>query len=64
MNSELGFSSYVEAQKWVAIEHKVHLKYNTIREHLIRRYKTKIKSARKSHVKKDIKAVEAFLKTT
>ena len=60
---ELGFSSYVEAQQWLATEHSLKLKYNTVREHLIRRYKTKIKSPRKSHVKKDDKAEDAFLKT-
>jgi len=59
-----GFRSYVEAQQWVASEFGLDLKYNTIREHLIRHYKTKIKSPRKSHVNKKDKAVEAFLKTT
>lgn len=62
-DNKMGFSSYVEAQKWVASEFGLDFKYNTIREHLIRRYKTKIKSPRKSHVKKDDKAVGAFLKT-
>jgi len=61
---DLGFRSYVEAQHWIASEFGIEFKYNTIREHLIRNYKTKIKSPRKSHVKKDDKAVEAFLKTT
>lgn len=60
MDSEAGFSSYVEAQKWIASEYNLNLKYNTIREHLIRHYKTKIKSPRKSHVKKDIAATEVF----
>ena len=63
-NREVGFASYVEAQQWVASKFGLELKYNTIREHLIRYYNTKIKSPRKSHVKKDEKAVEAFLKTT
>lgn len=63
-DKECGFASYVEAQKWVASEFGLELKYNTIREHLIRYHKTKIKSPRKSHIKKDDKAVEAFLKTS
>lgn len=58
-----GFSSYVEAQNWLFTEYGLELKYNTVREHLIRRYGTKIKSPRKSHVKKDNEAVDAFLKT-
>lgn len=60
MDGEQGFSSYVEAQQWIASEYNLNLKYNTVREHLIRHYKTKIKSPRKSHVKKDIAATEAF----
>lgn len=62
-DSESGFSSYKEAQQWVFSEYGLELKYNTIREHLIRYYKTKIKSPRKSYTKKDEQAVEAFLKT-
>ena len=62
-NPNLGFSSYVEAQQWLLEEHNLDVKYNTVREHLIRRFKTKIKSPRKSHIKKDDKAAEAFLKT-
>jgi len=64
MDREQGFSSYVEAQTWIALEYDLELKYNTVREHLIRHFKTKIKSPRKSHVKKDNEAVAAFLKTT
>ena len=64
MNSKEGFSSYVEAQKWILEEYNLDLKYNTVREHLIRHFKTKIKSPRKSHVKKDKQAIEVFLKTT
>lgn len=63
-NSEEGFSSYVEAQRWLSAEYGLDLKYNTIRKHLIRHYETKIKSPRKSHIKKDDEAIEAFLKTT
>lgn len=64
MDSEQGFSSYIEARRWISSEFDLDLKYNTVREHLIRHFKTKIKSPRKSHVKKDKQAVEAFLKTT
>jgi len=64
MNSNEGFSSYVEAKSWIASTYGLELKYNTVREHLIRHFKTKIKQPRKSHVKKDKQAVAAFLKTT
>lgn len=62
-NPKQGFSSYVEAQRWLASEHNLDIKYNTVREHLIRHYKTKIKSPRKSHIKKNDQAGDAFLKT-
>lgn len=64
MDRELGFSSYIEAKRWVASEYGLELKYNTIREHLIRHFKTKIKRPRRSHIKKDAEATEVFLKTT
>ena len=63
-DAEKGFSSYVQAQQWVNQKYGLDLKYNTVRQHLINYHKTKIKSPRKSHVKKDIEASEAFLKTT
>ena len=63
MDSEGGFSSYVEAKAWVKLEYGLDLKYNTIREHLVRHFKTKVKTARKSHTNKDPEAVNAFLKT-
>lgn len=59
-----GFSSYVEVQQWLSTEHKLDVQYHTIRAYLIRHFKTKIKRPRKSHIKKDDQAVEAFLKTT
>lgn len=62
-DSEDGFLSYVEAQQWVESEFALNLKYNTIREYLMRHFKTKIKTPRKSHIKKDKNAVNGFLKT-
>ena len=43
-DSEDGFLSYVEAQQWVESEFALNLKYNTIREYLMRHFKTKIKT--------------------
>ena len=63
-DSKVGFSSYVQAQQWVKEQYGLELKYNTIRQFLINKYKTKIKQPRKSHIKKEIGAEEAFLKTT
>jgi len=58
-----GFSSYVEAQKWVEQEYGVKMNYHWLREYMIKRFKTKIKRPRKSHVKKNEQAITAFLKT-
>jgi transposase len=63
-DSENGFSSYVEAQNWVEQEFGVKMNYHWLREYMIKRFKTKIKQPRKSHVKKNEQAIEAFLKTT
>jgi len=59
-----GFASYVQAQQWISDTYSVDIEYNTVRQHLIKYHRTKIKSPRKSHIKKDEQAVEAFLKTT
>lgn len=57
------FLGYWDAQNWVRQEYGVDVKYQRIREYLIQHFKTKLKSPRKSHVKKDKQAEEAFLKT-
>lgn len=60
---EKGFRSYVEAQQWVKDEFEVEIKYHWLRKYMVEKFKTKIKSPRKSHVNKDEQAIEAFLKT-
>jgi len=61
---EGGFKSYVEAQHWVKQEYGIQMTYEWIRAYMIKKFQTKIKRPRKSHIKKDDKAIEAFLKTT
>ena len=58
------FLGYWEAQNWVQQVYGIEIKYQRIREYMIQHFKTKIKSPRKSHIKKDKQAEEAFLKTT
>lgn len=58
------FLGYWDAQNWVQQEYGVEIKYQRIREYMIKHFKTKVKSPRKSHIKKDKQAEEAFLKTT
>lgn len=63
-SSELPFLGYWDAVDWVKEEFGVEIKYHWLRKYLIQHFKTKLKSPRKSHYKKDDQAIEAFLKTT
>jgi len=54
--------SFKELQQWVD-EHLIKgIKYHTLNQHVKRRFKAKLKVARKSHVSKDEQAVLAFKK--
>ncbi|UBZ05588.1 transposase [Salegentibacter mishustinae] len=57
------FLGYWDAQAWVFQEYGVDVKYHLLRHYLIQHFKTKLKSPRKSHYKKDEEAEKAFLKT-
>ena len=63
-NSSNPLKGYWEAQQWIKDTFGLDMKYNTVRTYLIRHFKTKIKSPRKSHYKKDEQAIEAFFKTS
>ena len=58
------FRGYWEAQQWINSNFDLEMNYNTVRTYLIRHFKTKIKTLRKSHYKKNDQAIESFLKTT
>jgi transposase len=58
------FLGYWDAQNWVKQEYGIDVKYQRIREYLIQHFKTKLKTPRKSHYKKDEQAENAFLKTS
>jgi len=62
-DSEEPLLGYRDAVLWVNNKYDLEIKYNTLRTYLIRHFKTKLKSPRKSHYKKDEQAIEAFLKT-
>ena len=55
---------YWEAQQWLKMTFNLKMEYNTVRTYLIRHFKTKIKTPRKSHYKKDEQAIVAFFKTS
>ena len=58
-----GLRGYVELLNWMETEFKKTFKYNTVLKYSYRHFQSKIKVARKSHVKKDEKAVSTFKKT-
>jgi transposase len=58
------FLGYWDAKDWVLATYGVAVQYHLIRHYLIQHFKTKLKSPRKSHYKKDEEAEKAFLKTT
>lgn len=59
-----GLRGYVELLNWVEAEFKKTIKYNTLLKYSMRHFGSKVKVARKSHVKKDEAAVVTFKKTS
>lgn len=62
-SSDNPFLGYWESKDWVLSEYGVEITYHWIRAYLIKHFKTKLKTPRKSHYKKDSQAIDAFLKT-
>lgn len=58
-----GLRGYVELLDWVKTELSKDMKYITLVKYAERHFESKIKVARKSHVKKDDQAVETFKKS-
>jgi transposase len=63
-NPENGFVGYIELQSWFNKKHKMEIDYFTFRSFIIRKFKSKIKVARKYHVKKSQEAADAFKKSS
>lgn len=59
-----GLRGYVELLNWIENEFKKQIKYNTLLKYSIKNFGSKVKVARKSHIKKDETAVIAFKKTS
>ena len=59
-----GLAGYVELQEWIEQEIKKEVKYNTVLKYAMRNFGSKVKVARKSHVKKDAASVSHFKKTS
>jgi transposase len=63
-NPTNGLRGYVELQEWLSQEFGAQIKYNTLLKYCGRHFGSKSKVARKSHVKKDLEAVEHLKKTS
>lgn len=59
-----GLRGYIELLEWIETEFDKEIKYNTLLKYCVRNFGSKVKVARKSHVKKDEQAVDAFKKTS
>lgn len=59
-----GLVGYVELKEWIKEEFKKDVKYNTVVKYSTRHFGSGVKTARKSHIKKDEAAVGAFKKTS
>ena len=63
LNPDNGFQGYKELHHWVIKHIKSGIKPNSLMVYCRQKFGTKIKVARKSHVRKDLKAAETFKKT-
>lgn len=63
-NPENGFVGFVELLAWFDEKFGKQTNYNTFKGYVARKFKAKIKTARKVHVKKDQEKVEIFKKTS
>jgi len=59
-----GFVGFVELLNWFNNQFGTDINYKTFHGFVVRKYQAKIKTARKSHVKKDAVLVEDFKKTS
>lgn len=58
------FRSYEELRAWLDKRYLPGIKYHAVNKYIKRKFKVGLKVARKSHIQKDMKAVEAFKKTS
>ena len=63
-NPQNGFVGFIELLDWFNKTFKTEINYKTFHGFVVRRFKAKVKVARKTHINKDPQAVEAFKKTS
>ena len=59
-----GMVGFVELLDWFNTKFKTDINYKTFHGFVVRKFEAKIKVARKSHIKKDEKAIDTFKKTS
>jgi transposase len=59
-----GMVGFVELLDWFNKTFEADINYKTFHGFVVRKFNAKIKAARKTHIKKDVQAVEAFKKTS
>ena len=57
-----GFTSYIDLQQWLQENHLPTVTYRVVHHHATVKLNASLKVARKSHIKKDLAAVEDFKK--
>ena len=63
-NPHNGMVGFIELLDWFNKTFETNINYKTFHGFVVRKFNAKIKVARKSHIKKDAYAVEAFKKTS
>jgi len=56
------FTSYIDLQQWLQEHHLPTVSYRVVHQHATVKLKASLKVARKSHIKKDLEAVDNFKK--
>ncbi len=63
-NPHNGIVGFIELLDWYNKTFQANINYKTFHGFVVRKFNAKIKTARKSHIKKDLQEVEAFKKTS
>jgi transposase len=63
-NPHNGIVGFIELLDWFDKTFQTNINYKTFHGFVVRKFKAKIKVARKTHINKDVQAVEAFKKTS
>ena len=61
-NGTSGFTSYIELHQWLQENHLPTVTYRVVYHHATVKLNASLKVARKSHIKKDLSAIEDFKK--